>query len=98
MMEHKSKSEEIIKALEHSQKAIPSEEFLSRMEHFAELYTTVRDNISIKSILGIAASFALLIALNIGMIGNANKVDKTETNAQVESAYNLIPTKSLYHE
>jgi len=43
MMEHKSKTKEIIEALEHSQKAIPSEEFLSRMEHFISTLVNKRE-------------------------------------------------------
>ncbi len=85
-------------ALEHVEPIRPSEEFLNRMESLSETYVLKNQMFSLKSILGIAASFTLLVLLNIGLLNSINKSDIGMTESQYESVYNLVPTKSIYNE
>lgn len=89
---------EIESALEHVEPINPSEDFLLRMENFSEAYVINGETISMRSILGIAASFALLVILNIGLLKGFNNSTIEATNSINESAYNLVPTKSIYNE
>ena len=97
-MEHNRKANQIIEGLDNAKKAMPSEDFLSKMEYLAESYTSIAEKISLKYIMGIAASFAILVIANISMYGGSNQISINNTEIQSESTYNLVPTKSLYNE
>lgn len=92
-------TQEIIKGLENSQKAKPSEDFLSSMEVVLSNYTTKVNYIITKKILSVAASLLFLVAINIGLlIGHINNNNVSDVQSISEHTYNLIPTKSLYNE
>ena len=78
---------------------MPSTEFLQRMENLALRYTTVIEKVSLNAIMGIAATFLLLLTVNVMIMSKSNASSKGQSSADItSSSYDLIPTKSLYHE
>lgn len=98
-MENKNNADKLIKSLKHSRRAMPSTEFLQRMENLALRYTTVIEKVSLNAIMGIAATFLLLLTVNVMIMSKSNASSKGQSSADItSSSYDLIPTKSLYHE
>ncbi len=98
-MENHNKPELYINSLDNSRKAEPSEEFLLRMEQLALRYITVVDKISLRAILGIAATFLLLLIVNVMIMKKSTVSSNTQSSGEMHSSsYDLIPTKSLYNE
>lgn len=98
-MKEETTSDKILAALDNVHRAQPSEEFLTRMESITETYINRNQKVSTRSILGIAASFTLLVLLNISMLKKTNQTDFASSDESYsESAYNLVPTKSIYNE
>ena len=98
-MENKNNADKLIKSLNHSRRAMPSTEFLQRMENLALRYTTVIEKVSLNAIMGIAATFLLLLTVNVLIMSKSNASSKGQSSADItSSSYDLIPAKSLYHE
>lgn len=97
-MKEEKATDKILAALENVHPALPSEEFLIRMDSLTESYMLKNQMMSTKSMLGIAASFALLVFLNISLIKNSSQSELSSEELVSESEYNLVPTKSIYNE
>ena len=97
-MEKKNFTNNILESLEGAKKAMPSEEFLSRMENMAAKYAKVPKRIPIRSLLGIAASLLILVFANVYVLSNQNNAGSSEETAIVYDSYDLIPSKSIYNE
>lgn len=89
---------QIIEGLDASQKAMPSEAFLHRMEQVALAYSSKISAFSKQAIIGIAASFLVLLSVNIYAINEYNKLISASQTEVSDDSYNLIPAKSVYHE
>ncbi|MEN0052002.1 MAG: hypothetical protein AAF806_33360 [Bacteroidota bacterium] len=89
--------DKILEDLAQVERAMPSEQFLKRMENVAVAYVVARSQMSKTTVLAIAASFALLLTANI-WIWNEFQSTTTESTTLVETDYDLIPTKSIYYE
>jgi hypothetical protein len=95
-MEDKHIPDIILNALEQSTKAQPSEALLLKMENIALAYSAKVASFSRQAALGIAASFLILMVVNIYTV-NKYYVKGTETNlTDTADIYNLVPTKSIY--
>ena len=99
MMENHKNADKILESLDHSRRAVPSDEFLQKMENLAIRYTAVVDKVSLSTIVGIAASFTLLIMINMMVLNKSNDTSAEQSfTTNTTSSYDLIPTKSLYNE
>ena len=95
-MEDMNNTEKIIKALEGAKRALPSNDMIKRMEILAVKYSNKINSFSRKTIIGMAASFLILFAVNIYAVNEYNtKITQQSTEAEMDS-YNLVPTKSIY--
>lgn len=97
-MKEETTSDRILAALENVQPVQPSEEFLTKMEAITETYVNTNQKVSTRSILGFAASFTLLVILNIGLLKKTTQTEFSNEESFGASAYNLVPTKSIYNE
>lgn len=98
-MTNENNTDKIIDALDRMHKAEPSEIFLLKMEQLALKYTAVADKISVNALLGIAASFLLLLMVNMVILKKSTTITETSNTEITDSdTYHLIPTKSLYNE
>jgi len=95
-MDELKMTEDIIKALDNSSKALPSEDFKTRMEGFALAYSTKMNSFSKQMIMGFAASFLLLIAANIYVVNKFSSQSVTSSLEATIESYNLVPAKSIY--
>ena len=91
-------TENIINALNTSSKAVPSEGFITRMEQVAMAYSAKVSSFSRQTLMGIAASFLLLITINIYAVNKYNEVTTSIQDESTEESYNLVPTNSIYNE
>lgn len=91
-------TENIINALNTSRKAVPSEDFISRMEQVALAYSAKVSSFSRQTLIGIAASFVLLVTVNIYAVDMYNDLTSSTQQESSEESYNLVPTNSIYHE
>ena len=98
-MENHLQSQDIIDRLDRAKKAVPSDEFISRMEKMAEAYTKITETVSIRTVFMMAASFVLLLAANF-LIMNDSDIQNSNQEASSEnvSNYTMIPAKSIYNE
>ena len=95
-MKDMNNTEQIIAALERVQRAEPSIDLLKRMENLAVKYSNKINSFSRETIIGMAASFLILFAVNIYAVNKYN-TNKSNQAAETEMAsYNLVPTKSIY--
>jgi len=97
-MDDKKITDTIIDALNNSRKAMPSEAFVLRMEKVALAYRAKVSSFSKQTLLGIAASFLLLITINIYAVGKYNSAQSNNIEESSEESYNLVPTNSIYNE
>lgn len=98
-MENKNKVDKLIESLDQSRRAMPSAEFLLKMENLALRYTAIVDKVSLNTIMGIAASFTLLLMVNMMILKKLNNSTLEQSTTEIrESSYDLIPTKPLYNE
>ena len=91
-------TENIINALNTSRKAVPSEGFIFRMEQVALAYSAKVSTFSRQTLIGIAASFVLLVTVNIYAVDKYNDLKSSIQQASSEESYNLVPTNSIYNE
>lgn len=98
-MENHIQSEQIMDQLDRSKKAMPSKDFLSKMEKMADAYTTISDKITPRAVFMMAASFLLLLAANF-LIMNDHIIQDSMQDSTTESTstYTLIPAKSVYND
>lgn len=98
-MENKNKVDKLIESLDQSRRAMPSADFLLKMENISLRYTAIVDKVSINTIMGVAASFTLLLMVNMMILKKSNDSTLERSKIEItESSYDLIPTKSLYNE
>ena len=97
-MENQNNADKITESLEHCRRAEPSEEFLQKMENLALKYTAIVDKVSLRAIVGIAASFLLLLMVNMMIVSKSGTTIIDQSTTEIASSYDLIPTKSLYYE
>lgn len=97
-MDKKNFADTVLKSLDNAKKAEPSVAFLLKMEAMAKAYVGVQEKIAFKHILGIAASLIILITMNVYTLDKQDNISKDEVFVQAENNYNMIPTKSIYHE
>ena len=97
-MEKKNFTNNILESLEGAKKAMPSEDFLLRMENMAAKYAKVPKQIPIRSLYGIAASLLILVFANVYVLSNQDDAGSTEETVIVYDSYDLIPSKSIYNE
>ena len=98
-MEHRNNVDKLLESLEQSRRAEPSAEFLLRMENLALRYTSVVDKVSLSAMMGIAATFLLLLMVNMMILSTSDNSTSEQSSTDIASlSYDLIPTKSLYDE
>lgn len=97
-MENQDKINRLIDCLETSRKIEPSSEFLLKMENIALRYSTVIEKVSLRALMGIAATFLVLIMVNLMIITKSNNQISEPTIDNTATSYDLIPTKSYYYE
>ncbi len=88
---------ELLTALENAHVVKAPGALFKKMEQVA--LSTIQKNkrFSKAMVIGIAASFLVLLTANVVLIGMSNA--RSEISAeQMASSYQLIPTKALYHE
>lgn len=97
-MDNMKISDKLWNSLENSNKAVPSEDFMLKMENIALAYSQQVASFSTQAMIGLAASFLLLVAVNIYAVSNYN-IGNSDSNESVYSeSYDLIPTKFIYND
>lgn len=96
MMQDDKNIEIIMAGLEKANKAVPSAEFLAKMEGFARAYSVRIESFSRTVLLGMAASLLLLFAVNIYAVNHYSELNKNDFEESSVETYHLIPTKTLY--
>ncbi|MDA9774583.1 hypothetical protein N9B82_06460 [Saprospiraceae bacterium] len=86
-----NKFEQLWNALEHSERKVPSDSFLNELENQAigEIYSP--KVVSLKSFMGIAASFLILIFANVYIVNSSSSSIQTDMNTSLQDEYSLIP-------
>lgn len=95
-MEDMNETKKIIEALEGVERAQPSSDLIQRMENLAVKYSNKVNSFSREAIIGIAASFLLLFAVNVYAVKKYNLNTDSFVQQEESEAYNLIPAKSIY--
>lgn len=86
-----NKFEQLWNALEHSERKVPSDSFLHEMERQAVKEIASPKIVSLKSFMGIAASFLILIFANVYIVNSTSSAIQTEMNTSLQEEYSLIP-------
>ena len=94
-----NKADKLIESIEYSRRAMPSAKFMKKIEDLALRYTTVADKVSLSTIMAIAATFLLLLTVNVMIMSKSNISSIGQSSYDIaSSSIDLIPTKSLYYE
>lgn len=94
-MKEMNKTERIERALEGAHKVVPPKHVIQRMEDFALAYAKKVNSFSRETLMGMAASFLILLAVNIYAVNVYQSNNSSEIQTESED-YNLMPTKSIY--
>jgi len=97
-MNRKVQTQQILMALDNAKKALPSEALLQKMESVAVSYSQLSAPLTMKTIVGIAASVMLLLAVNIYAISDSQQQNTETMQTEITSSTYLLPTKYFYNE
>ncbi len=90
-------TQELLNALDHARPIKAPSSLYKKMEQVALSTINHKLSFSKQTVLAIAASFLLLLSANVVLINmNLNRLETTSD--ELTSSYDLVPTKSLYHE
>lgn len=97
MKDPKNRVDHILSQLDKAQPALPSEGLIKNMEDVALAFIRKSKGVGKSALLGIAASFAILIFANIYAISHSTVIEESVVDVQSNTdEYNFIPVKSLY--
>lgn len=95
-MSDKDRIDQIMNRLETTQRILPNEDFISKMESVALAFVSPSKNVSRSTIMSIAASLLLLVMANIYTI-NKVSISSSETNTEtLYEDYSFVPSNTIY--
>lgn len=87
-----------LQMLDRINRVSPKESFLKALELEAVKAKKRSKVVNMNTVLGIAASLLLLVAINFKTILDTSISSNPEMVESTESGYTMIPTKTLYYE